>query len=293
VETSSTKVICQQAIQNMEGQEANFLIMRGEVKSEESLDIIPKVAEIKDLRIKQEELMQDSNSEYPCLQHMNSKFNIGMHIEEPTSDTDLDEHEINRQHQLSVSHRVSIMSLTSDDENSLKASISKTCSAEDASHDYGYSSHVPHMDDLVDMEYQKGKLFHIAPCDVHNKGLREIRLTLEETKSEKGKVAEEASYSGKKYDFKVAHITSSAPEAKKGMNLELCAGEEVESVVQRQVIQLGEQVPECEPLKGQRKGDEDGDDPAFEALLQRIRKQRSVLEEILDKEEERKHEGKG
>jgi len=276
----------------MEQQETNFLIVQNEVESEESLDIIPKVAEMKDLRIKQEELMQDSNSEYPCLQHTNSKFNIGMHIEEPTSDIDLDEHEINKQHQLSVSHGVSIMSLTSDDEDSLKACISKTCSAEDASHDYGYSSQIHHMDDLVDMEYQKGKLFNIAPCDVHNKGLREIRLTLEEAKPEKGKVAEETSYSEKKYDFKVAHITS-APEAKKGMSLELCAGEEVDSFAQRRVIQLDEQVPECEPLKGQRKGDEDGDDPAFEALLQRIRKQRSVLEEILDKEEERKHEGKG
>lgn len=287
----------------MERQETNFLIMQDEVKSAESLDIIPKVAEMKDMRIKQEELMQDSNSEYPCLQHTNSKFNIAMHIEEPTSDIDLDEHEINRQHQLSLSHGVSIMSLTSDDEDSLKACIAKTCSTEDASHDYGYSSKVPHIDDLVDMEYQKGKLFDIGPCDVRNKGLREIRLTLEEAKSEKGKVAEETSYSETNYDFKVAHITSSdfkvahitssAPEAKKGMNLELCAGEEVDSVAQRRVIQLGEQVPESEPLKGQRTGDEDGDDPAFEALLQRIRKQRSVLEEILDKEEERKHEGKG
>lgn len=286
------KVICQQAIQSVERQETNFLIMQDEVKSEESLDIIPKVAEMKDLRIKQEELMHHSNSEYPCLQHTNSKFNISMHIEEPTSDTDLDEHEINRQHQLSVSHGVSIMSLTSDDDDNLKACVSKTC-AEDASHDYGYSSQVPHMDDLVDMEYQKGKLFDIAPCDVHNKGLREIRLTLEEAKSEKGKVAEETSYGETKYDFKVAHITSSAPGVKKGMNLELCAGEEVDSVAQRRVIQLGEQVPESESLKGQRNGNEDGDDPAFEALLQRIRKQRSVLEEILDKEAERKHEGKG
>lgn len=277
----------------MEQQETNFLIMQDEVKPEEYLDIIPKVAEMKDLRIKQEELMQDSNSEYPCLQHMNSKFNIGMHIEEPTSDTDLDEHEINRQHQLSVSHGVSIMSLTSDDEDSLKACISKTCSAEDASHDCGYSSQVPHMDDLDDMEYKKGKFFDIAPCDIHNKGLREIRLTVEEAKSEKGKVAEETSYSQTKYDFKVAHISSSAPEAKKRMNLELCEGEEFDSVAHTRVIQLGEQVPENEPLKGQRNGNEDGDDPAFEALLQRIRKQRSVLEEILDKEEERKHEGKG
>lgn len=277
----------------MERQETNFLIMQDEVKSEESLDITPKVTEMKDLRIKHEELMQDSNSEYPCLQHTNSKFDIAVHIEEPTSETDLDEHEINRHHELSVSHGVSIMSLTSDDEDSLRACISKTCSAEDASHDYGYSSQVLLMDDLIDMEYQKGKLFDIAPCDIHNKGLREIRLTLEEAKSEKGKVAEENSCSETKYDFKVAHITSSAPEAKKGINLELRAGEEVDSVAQRRVIQLGEQVPESEPLKGQRNGDEDGDDPAFEALLQRIRKQRSVLEEILDKEEERKHEGKG
>lgn len=269
------------------------MIMQDEVKSEESLDIIPKVAEMKDLRIKQEELMPDSNSEYSCLQCTNSKFNIGMHIEEPTSETDLDEHEINRQHELSVSHGVSIMSLTSDDEDSLKACISKTCSAEDASHDYGYSSQIPHMVELVDMEYPKGKLFDIAPFDVHNKGLREIRLTLEEAKSEKGKVAEETSYNETKCNFKVAHITSSAPEVKKGLNLELCAGEEVDSVAQRRVIQLGEQVPESEPLKGQRNGAEDGDDPEFEALLQRIRKQRSVLEEILDKEEERKHEGKG
>jgi len=277
----------------MERQETNFLIMQNGVKSEESLDIIPEATEMKDLRIKQEEFMQDSNSEYPCLQHTNSRFNISMHVEEPTSDTDLDDHEINRQHQLSVSHGVSIISLTSDDEDGLNACISKTCSAEDASHDYGYLSQVPHMDDLVDMEYQKGKLFDIAPCDVHNKGLREIRMTLEEAKSEKGKVAEETSYSETKYDLKVTHITSSAPEAKKGMNLELCAGEEFDSIAQRQVIHLGEEIPESEPLKGQRNGDEDGDDPAFEALLQRIRKQRSFLEEILDKEEERKHEGKG
>lgn len=277
----------------MEREETNFLIMQNEVKSEESLDIIPKAAEMKDLRIKQEEFTQDSNSEYPCLQHTNSRFNISMHIEEPTSDTDLDDHEINRQHQLSVSHGVSIISLTSDDEDGLNACISKTCSAEDAFHDYGYSSQVPHMDDLVDMEYQKGNLFDIAPCDVHNKALREIGMTLEEAKSEKGKVAEETTYSETKYELKVTHITSSAPEVKKGMNLELCAGEEFDSIAQRQVIQLGEQIPESEPLKGQRNGDEDGDDPAFEALLQRIRKQRSVLEEILDKEEERKHEGKG
>ena len=267
--------------------------MQDEVKSEESLDIIPNVAEMKDLRIKQEELMQDCNSESPGLQHTNSKFSVGMHIEEPTSDTDLDEYEINRQHQLSVSHGVSIISLTSDEEGSLKACLSKSCSAEDASHDYGYSPLFPHMNDLVDIEYQKGKLFDITSCDVHNEGLREIRLTLEEAKSEKGKVAEKTSSSETKYDLKVANITSSAPEAKKGMNLELCAGEEVDSVAQRRVIQLGGQIPESEPLKGQRNGDEDGDDPAIEALLQRIRKQRSVLEEILDKEEERKHEGKG
>jgi len=277
----------------MERQETNFLIMQNEVKSEESLDIIPEATEMKDLRIKQEEFMQDSNSEYPCLQHTNSRFNIRMHIEEPTSDTELDDHEINRQHQLSVSHGVSIISLTSDDEDGLNACISKTGSAEDASHDYGYLSQVRHMDDLVDMEYQKGKLFDIAPCDVHNKGLREIRMTLEGAKLEKGKVAEETSYSDTKCDLKVTHITSSAPEVKKGMNLELCAGEEFDSIAQRRVIQLGEEIPESEPQKGQRNGDEDGDDPAFEALLQRIRKQRSVLEEILDKEEERKHEGKG
>jgi hypothetical protein len=277
----------------MERHETSFLILQDERKSEGSLDINPKVAEMKDLRIKQGELMQDHISKSPSVQHVNSKFSTSVLIEEPVSDTDLDDHEINRQNQLSVSREMSIISLTSDDEGSLKACLSKSRSAEDASHDYGYSPQVPHMDDFVDLEYQRGKLFDITSCHFQNEGLIEIRSTLEEAKSQKGKLAEETLSSETKYDFKEANITSSAPEAKKGMNLELCAGEEVDSIAQRPVIQLGEQVPESVPLKGQRNGDEGGEDPEIEALLQRIRKQRSVLKEILDKEEERKNEGKG
>jgi hypothetical protein len=290
VETSSTKVICQQATGSMVQQKTGFLIMQDEKKSDESLGITPKVAEMKDLRMKQEELTQSLNCESLNVQHMNSMFSTSVLIEEPASDTDLDEHEISRQNQLSVSHGVSIISLASDDEGSLKACHSKSVSADDASHDCGYPHHISHMDDSLDTESQKGKLFDVASCCVQNEGLIEIRSVLEE--GQKGKLAEKTSSSETKYDMKEAHVTCPAQDVKEGMKLELCAGEELFSVSQKPVIQPGEQVSESVPLKLQRNGDE-GDDPAIEALLQRIRKQRTVLEEILEKEEERKHEGKG
>lgn len=299
METSSTKVVCQQSSGGfpVEQQEPSSFITQNEIKSTKSLNVTPKVAEMKDLGKKQsagvlvEELLEDGNLKSSSVQHTNNKFGDNVLIEEPASDTDLDEHEINRQNQLPASRGVSIMSVTSDDESSLKAGIFKDLSAEEVFPISESSPQVP----LVpsdSTEPQKEKIFDVASCDVQNEGLKGAKSTSEEAKLQKGKLVEKSSANEVKDDLKIAQITSPALEAQRGLTLESCVGEEVDSVSQKPKMLLGEQIHEGVYLKGQRLREEDEDDPAIVALLQRIKKQRSVLEEILDKEEERKYEGK-
>lgn len=272
---------------------------QGERKSENSLDITAKCAEVKDLEKKQgtgilvEELPEDDNFKSPSIEHLNSKFGSSLLIEEPTSDVDLDEHEVKKQNQLSVSRGVSIVSLTSDDESSLKAGPSKDINAEEALPLTGSSSHVPLTNDPVSKEQQKGNLFDTASCEVQNDGLTVFKSTSEEAKPQKGKLVEKASAIEVKDNIKEAQVTSPALRAEKGLHLKTCEGEEADFVAQKPKMLLGEQVDVALPLKGQRTVEEYEEDPTVEALLQRVRKQRSVLEEILEKEEERKCEGKG
>lgn len=299
METSSTKVVCQESSGGipMEEWEPSSFIIQDERKSTKSLNIIPEVDEMKDLGKKQsaevlvEELLADGTLKYPSVQHMNNKFSHSVVIEEPASDTDLDEHEINRRNQLSASRGVSIVSLNSDDEGSLKTGLFKDISAEEA---FPVNESLPQVPQVLSggREVQKEKAFDVASCDVQNEGLKESKSTLEEAKPQIGKLVEKSSTHEVKDELKVAQITSPALEAKSGLALDACVGEEVDSVSQKQNILLQEQIHESMYLKGQRTGEEDEDDPAMEALLQRIKKQRSVLEEILDKEEERKYEGK-
>jgi hypothetical protein len=271
--------------------------MQDERKSATLLDVIPETTEMKDLRKKQgaevlvEELLEDGNFKSPIIQNVNNKLGASVLIEEPTSDTDLDEHEIKRSNQLSVSRGVSIVSLTSDDEGSLKGGLSKDLSAEEAFPFSGSSSQDPLTDDLALKKLQKGKVLDVASCGIQNKRL-EIKSAIEEDKPQKGKLAENASATEIRNDFKEVQVTSPPSEAQKGLILNACTGKEVSSVAQKPKMPLGEEIHEAIHQKGQRIGEEDGDDPAIEALLQRIQKQRSVLEEILEKEEERKCEGK-
>lgn len=299
VDTSSTKVVCQQSSEgiSVEPQEPSCFITQDEIKSTESLNITPKVAKMKDLGKNQsagvlvEEFLEDSNFKSSSVQHMNNKFDHSVLIEEPVSDTDLNEHEINRQNQLFASRGVSIVSLTSDDEGSLKGSIFKDLSAEEAFPISEPSPELP-LAPSADNEAQKEKIFDVASCDVHSEGCKRIKSTSEKAKPQKGKLVEKSSINEVKDDLKVSQITSPALEPQRGLALESCVGDEVDSISQKPKMLLGEQIHERMYLKGQRIREDDEDDPAVEALLQRIKKQRSVLEEILDKEEERKYEGK-
>ncbi|XP_021942907.1 obscurin isoform X3 [Zootermopsis nevadensis] len=297
VDTSSTKVVCQQSSEgiSVEPQEPSCFITQDEIKSTESLNITPKVAKMKDLGKNQsagvlvEEFLEDSNFNSSSVQHTNNKFDHSVLIEEPVSDTDLNEHEINRQNQLFASRGVSIVSLTSDDEGSLKGSIFKDLSAEEAFPISEPSPELP-LAPSADNEAQKEKIFDVASCDVHSEGCKRIKSTSEKAKPQKGKLVEKSSINEVKDDLKVSQITSPALEPQRGLALESCVGDEVDSISQKPKMLLGEQIHERMYLKGQRIREDDEDDPAIEALFQRIKKQRSVLEEILDKEEERKYE---
>lgn len=280
----------------MEELEPSSFIMQGERNSATLIDITPNTAELKDLRKKQggevlvEELLEDGNFKSPVIQNRNSKLVGTVLIEEPTSDTDFDEHEIKRSNQLSVSRGVSIVSMTSDDEGSLKGSLSKDLSAEEAFPFNGFSPQVPLTDNLAPKELQKGKVLHVTSCGIQNERL-EIKST-EEDEPQKGKLAEKASASEIRNDFKEAQVACQASESKKDLQLDASTREEFSCNAQKPRMLLGEQIHEAIHQKGQRIAEENGDDPAIEALLQRIQKQRSVLEEILEKEEERKCEGK-
>jgi hypothetical protein len=295
METSSTKVVCQQSSGDIsvEQQEPSLFIALNEMKSTEPLNVSQKVSDIKDLGKKQISglLVGEDNFKSPSVQHVNDKFGDNMLIEEPASDTDLDEHEINRQSQLSASHGVSIMSLTSDDESSMKAGIFEDLSAEEA---FPITEPLPKVPPVssAGKKPQKEKTFVVASCDVWNEGLKTTKSTSGEARPQKGELVEKSSANEFKDGLKVAQITSPALEAQRGLTLESCAGEEVDSGSQKPKMLLSEQIPEGIHLKWQTIREEDEDDPAVEALLQRIKKQRSVLEEILDKEEERKYEGK-
>lgn len=281
----------------MEELEPSSFIMQDERNSATLISITPNAAELKDLGKKQgaevlvEELLEDGNFKSPVIQNRNGKFVGTVLIEEPTSDTDFDEHEIKRSNQLSVSRGVSIVSLTSDDEGSLKGSLSKDLSAEEAFPFNGSSPQVPLSDNLAFTELQKGKALHVTSCGIQNERL-EIKSTTEEDEPQKGKLAEKASASEIRHDFKEAQVICPASETKRGLKLEESTREEFSSSAQKPRMLLAEQIQEAIHQKGQRIAEENGDDPAIEALLQRIQKQRSVLGEILEKEEERKCEGK-
>jgi hypothetical protein len=284
VETSSTKVVCQQLSADIlvEELEPNSFIIQDEIKSSLS-DVTPSVTEMKDWKKKQgaevlvEELLEYGTSKYPAIQNMSNILGSTVLIEEPTSDTDLDEHEIKRSNHLSVSRGVSIVSLTSDDEGSLKGSLSKDLGAEE--------------DNLALKELEKRKVPHIASCGFQNER-SEIKSATEEEKPQKGKLAEKASAIDIRNGFIEAQVTSPTSEAKKDLKLDVYTREDLGYVAQKPKLLRGEQVHEAAYQKGQRAGEENGNDPEIEALLQRIQKQRSVLEEILEKEEERKCEGK-
>lgn len=299
METTSSKVVCQESAGGIliEELEPRSFIMQGERNSATLIDITPNTDELKDLREKQgaevvvEELLEDGNLQFAVVQNTNSKLVGTVLIEEPTSDTDFDEHEIKRSKQLSVSRGVSIVSLTSDDEGSLKGSLSKDLSAEEAFPFNRSSPQVPLTDNLALKELQQRKVIHVTSCGIQNERL-EIKSTAEEDEPQKGKLAEKTSASEIRNDFKEAKVTCPAPEAKKGLKLDASTRDEFSSSAQKPKMLLGEQIHEALYQKGQRIAEENGDDPAIEALLQRIQKQRSVLEEILEKEEERKCEGK-
>lgn len=284
METSSTKVVCQQLSADIlvEELEPNSFIIQDEIKSSLS-DVTPSVTEMKDWKKKQgaevlvEELLEYGTSKYPAIQNMSNILGSTVLIEEPTSDTDLDEHEIKRSNHLSVSRGVSIVSLTSDDEGSLKGSLSKDLGAEE--------------DNLALKELEKRKVPHIASCGFQNER-SEIKSATEEEKPQKGKLAEKASAIDIRNGFIEAQVTSPTSEAKKDLKLDVYTREDLGYVAQKPKLLRGEQVHEAAYQKGQRAGEENGNDPEIEALLQRIQKQRSVLEEILEKEEERKCEGK-
>jgi hypothetical protein len=298
VETSSTKVVCQQASTDIlvEELEPSSFINQDEVKSA-IIDVTPNDTEMKDLKIKQgaeilvEELLEYGNFKSPVIQNLSNKFGGTVLIEEPASDTDLDEHEIKRSNHLSASRGVSIVSLTSDDEGSLKGSLSKDLDAEEAFLCNGSSSQVHLTDSIANKELEKGEVLHVASCGFQNERLK-IKSTTDEEKPQKGKLVEKASASKIRNVFKEAQVTSSTSEAEKGLKLDTCKGEEFSPVAQKPKMLLAEQIHEAAHQKGQRTGEENGDDPEIEALLLRIQKQRSVLEEILEKEEERKCEGK-
>jgi hypothetical protein len=298
VETSSTKVVCQQASTDIlvEELEPSSFIIQDEIKSA-IIDATPNATEMKDLKIKQgaevlvEELLEDGNFKSPVIQNLSNKLGGTVLIEEPASDTDLDEHEIKRSNHLSVSRGVSIVSLTSDDEGSLKGSLSKDLDAEEAFLCNGSSSQVSLTDNIANKELEKGDILHVASCGFQNERLK-IKSTTDEEKPQKGKLLEKASASKISNGFKEAQVTSPASKAEKALKLDACTREEFSNVAQKPKMLLGEQIHEAAHQKGQRTGEENGNDPEIEALLLRIQKQRSVLEEILEKEEERKCEGK-
>jgi hypothetical protein len=299
VETSSTKVVCEQTSADIlvEELEPSSFVIQDEIRSP-IIDVTPNDTEMRDLKVKQgaEVLVEEEEEEYdnfksPVIQNLSKKLGSTVLIEEPTSDTDLDEHEIARSNYLSVSRGVSIVSLTSDDEGSLKGSISKDLSAEEAFLCNGSSLQFPLTDNMAQKELEKGEVLHVASHGFQNERLK-IKSTTEEEKPQKGKLVEKASASKIINCFKEAQLTSPTSEAEKNLKLDVCTREEFSPVTQKPKILLGEQIHETAHQRGQRTGDENGNDPEIEALLQRIQKQRSVLEEILEKEEERKCEGK-
>ena len=78
---------------------------------------------------------------------------------------------------------------------------------------------------------------------------------------------------------------------KKGRLVQTASQEEQKVQSRRESASSVKSVEEPVPQRGRRSRDEDAEDPEVEELLKRVQRQRSQLEEILDKEDGRKSEG--
>ena len=322
METTTTKVICQQL---GEGPEAGILLEQSsniqKISQESSSFIIDDIgdkkgisgtlldkqdiekhdqtagnAETSELKkqyggILVEEIPDDSITKSSSIQEINNKLSAGVLIEEPTSDTDLDEQSITRKDNLQVSRGVSIVSIPSDDEGgSQKASLSQGLGTEEASAVSAPQPLIPSVDESKSP--QKGKLLELSTSESKTEPDSQKPVSDSNELPQKGKIAEKETANEMENKPKDAKVSTAAKKPKKGLKIESGAEAEVDSVSKAKTP-VEEQVPQITPHKGKKSVDEgQNEDPEVEALLKRVQKQRSVLEEILDKEEERKVEGK-
>ncbi|PSN48206.1 hypothetical protein C0J52_03612 [Blattella germanica] len=316
METTSTKVICQQMdgspsvgtfleqstnIQTITQESDSFTIedlgdnkgMSAELLDKQDIErksISENTIEQKDLRNKfggvlVEEIQEDGVSKSPSIQEINNKLSAGVLIEEPTSDTDMDEQQIKRHDALSVSRGVSIVSITSDDEGS---SGQKASFFPDVSADEPIAAAKPQSMDVGNLP-QKGESFELSESE-EKKPERQMSISDASISPQKGKLTEKQTAEAVESNEKeVKAKTAAGKKAKRALSLET-GGAEEGSVISKPQALVEEEVPQVGSLKGQKSVDEEEVDPAMDALLKRVQKQRSVLEEILDKEGEKKVE---
>nr|CAD7588173.1 unnamed protein product [Timema genevievae] len=203
-----------------------------------------------------EEIEVDDKSTKPDTQTLAHKLGIGILVEEPDSDRE------ERRISISISRGVSIVSLSEDEPS--RASLSRGISTEES------------------MQIEKEDKEQRSGAETLSSPQKGLKVDLQQEVEDAVSVSK-----------KSAAVTESSLEPQEGQRFE--KGSEEKKSAGKTRSSLTDMA--AEPQKGinsQRDVklgyDDDELDPEVEALLKRVQKQRSVLEEILDKEGERKIE---